>query len=251
MKRTYKKCEKCGLEITTQNYEKHIKSCTGKVSNRILFNRDIHYCKYCNSSEYFKLHKDYKNHLKVCKVYQTLPKDSLGRVKSNEVSKIKDTKARDNFKCNFCGRFLMNSRGRKTHEKYCPKNPNKIASKSAHNCSDENRLHQALLARQRFEKTGQRSNFNHKACEYIDQLNLKNNWKLQHALNGGEIQIGPYFLDGYDKINNIAFEYNERAHYTSEEKITHDRKRAEYIVKQLHCSFYVFNEEMKTLEKWY
>ena len=57
------------------------------------------------------------------------------------------------------------------------------------------------------------ANFSIKACEYIDKLNKKNNWKLQHALNGGEIRIGNYWVDGYDETNKIIFEYDERKHY--------------------------------------
>ena len=52
-----------------------------------------------------------------------------------------------------------------------------------------------------------------KGCRYIDTLNEKYNWHLQHAENGGEKQIGCYFLDGYDSSLNIAFEYDERYHY--------------------------------------
>lgn len=47
------------------------------------------------------------------------------------------------------------------------------------------------------------ANFSVKACKYIDKLNKENNWKLQHALNGGEVRIGNYLVDGYDKINKI------------------------------------------------
>lgn len=59
------------------------------------------------------------------------------------------------------------------------------------------------------------ANFSVKACKYIDKLNKENNWKLQHALNGGEVRIGNYWVDGYDKINKIIFEYDERKHYIS------------------------------------
>ena len=32
---------------------------------------------------------------------------------------------------------------------------------------------------------------------------------MQHALNGGEVRIGNYWVDGYDKENKIIFEYDE------------------------------------------
>lgn len=53
------------------------------------------------------------------------------------------------------------------------------------------------------------SNFNSKACQFIDRLNQEKGWNLQHALNGGEVQLYGYFVDGYDKKRNIIFEYDE------------------------------------------
>lgn len=60
---------------------------------------------------------------------------------------------------------------------------------------------------------GIQANFSVKACEYIDNLNKSNNWNLQHALNGGEVRIGNYFVDGYDEKLKIIFEYDEQKHY--------------------------------------
>jgi endogenous inhibitor of DNA gyrase (YacG/DUF329 family) len=51
------------------------------------------------------------------------------------------------------------------------------------------------------------------ACAYFDTLNNKIGTNIQHALNGGEIMCLAYFLDGYDAINNIVFEYDEKHHY--------------------------------------
>ncbi len=59
-------------------------------------------------------------------------------------------------------------------------------------------------------------NVSETACAYIDQLNESKGWHLQHGLNGGEVRVDNYFLDGYDKELNIAFEYDEPAHYTEQ-----------------------------------
>ena len=55
-------------------------------------------------------------------------------------------------------------------------------------------------------------NYNFDACEFIDKLNKERGWNLQHALNGGEVELYGYFVDGYDKERNIIFEYDEPNH---------------------------------------
>lgn len=89
-----------------------------------------------------------------------------------------------------------------------------------------------------------------KGCKYIDELNKKNNWKLQHALNGGEIEVDGYFLDGYDKELNIAFEYDEPKHY--EDVFNNilnirDIERQKHIIECLSCRFFRYNEKLGLL----
>lgn len=67
------------------------------------------------------------------------------------------------------------------------------------------------------------SNFNPAACKFIDMLNEEHGWNLQHARNGGEIELYGYFVDGYDKDRNIIFEYDELSHERR------DRKRKDLI----------------------
>jgi len=73
---------------------------------------------------------------------------------------------------------------------------------------------------------------------------------LQHALNGGEITVGPYYLDGYDKELNMAFEYDEPAHYVDVHNnilTERDKSRMQYIKEQLHCKFVRYNEQLNLL----
>lgn len=87
--------------------------------------------------------------------------------------------------------------------------------------------------------------YNKRAISYIDQLNITNNWNLQHAENGGEISVDGYWLDGYDKDLNIAFEYDEPRHYIDKENsilCQRDIDRQNYIINKLHCKFYRYNE---------
>lgn len=82
--------------------------------------------------------------------------------------------------------------------------------------------------------------FNRKACEYFDKIMSENKCNIQHALNGGEFYVKElgYFLDGYDVINNIAYEWDEYHHFKSNgELIDDDVIRQNEIVSTLGCSF--------------
>ena len=88
------------------------------------------------------------------------------------------------------------------------------------------------------------ANYNPKACEYFDKLNLENDWKLQHALNGGEIKVLNYFIDAYDKEKNIVVEYDEKYHYSRNGKLKEkDILRQQRIVEYLKCRFFRYNEK--------
>lgn len=95
-------------------------------------------------------------------------------------------------------------------------------------------------------------NYNKIACTFINQLNEEKCWNLQHAENGGEFEVCGYFLDGYDKELNIAFEYDEPKHYTDIDKCIlrkSDLKRQNKIISILHCTMYRYNEKLKLLYK--
>ena len=90
-----------------------------------------------------------------------------------------------------------------------------------------------------------RTRYSIKGCRYIDKLNENNNWHLQHAENGGEIEVGGYFLDGYDKELNIVFEYDEPKHYKdviNNVLTERDIERQNFIIEMLDCQFYRYNE---------
>lgn len=121
--------------------------------------------------------------------------------------------------------------------------------KGKHHTSETRRkqrlaLHRVILASGRKNK----ANFSIKGCAYIDQLNESKGWHLQHALNGGEVCVSGYFLDGYDKELNIAFEYDEPAHYTEQGELRErDVFRMNYIHQKLGCRFFRYNEARKLL----
>lgn len=90
-------------------------------------------------------------------------------------------------------------------------------------------------------------NFSVKACSYMDKLNESKGWHLQHGLNGGEVRVDSYFLDGYDKELNIAFEYDEPGHYNDVQRNIlneSDIFRMRHIHQKLGCRFFRYNEKI-------
>ncbi len=168
---------------------------------------------------------------------------------SNHISSIHSSNkgiqvhSKDLRKCSFCNKeWETTLEGYKTHERYCIENPDRMIPKS-HSVSDKTRLRLSHIALQRFidSDINIQPAFNKKACDYIDLLNEKMNWHLQHALNGGEVRVGPYHLDGYDIQLNIAFEYDEPRHNKACIK-KHDIVKQNFIIKELGCKFYRYNE---------
>ena len=82
--------------------------------------------------------------------------------------------------------------------------------------------------------------YNSNGCKYFEKLMLETNTHIQHAENGGEYYIKElgYWVDGYDKENNIVYEYDEKKHFnldgTLKEK---DIKRQKEIEHNLKCKF--------------
>lgn len=90
------------------------------------------------------------------------------------------------------------------------------------------------------------ANFNIKACKYFDKLMKETGTNIQHALNGGEYVVKKYcyFLDGYDKDNNIVYEYDEKSHYDSNGNLKEkDIIRQNNIIKELGCKFIRIKED--------
>ena len=180
-------------------------------------------CQYCNQIFYSrrKLYKHYKE----CEEKAKLPHDSLGKIINYESK-------------------------RKSAETLRQKIKNGEIKYKGHSCSAETR---AKLAKQMQERRGIvnfQCNYNENACKFIDELNIKNNWHLQHALNGGEYKIGPYHVDGYDKNLNIVFEYDEkRSKHTQIKGILRDKCRQAYIIEKLNCEFWRYSEKDNLLYK--
>jgi hypothetical protein len=104
----------------------------------------------------------------------------------------------------------------------------------------------------RIKKYGIHSrNFNPNACKIIDEYGKKNGYKFQHALNGGEVSVVGYLVDGYDKEKNVIFEYDERHHFDSDRKLKlKDYNRMNAIKNKLKCKFLRYNELTKSVDEY-
>lgn len=89
---------------------------------------------------------------------------------------------------------------------------------------------------------GVSKNHNPIACKFIDELNKINGWNLQHAQNGGEVELYGYFVDGYDKQRNIIFEYDEPEHYRGY-KHRRDLIRQENLLREVTPSLFLRYDE--------
>jgi hypothetical protein len=96
---------------------------------------------------------------------------------------------------------------------------------------------------ERVKKYGGRPSFNPIACKFIDKLNEQNGWQLQHALNGGEVNVIGFSLDGYDKERNIIFEYDEQKHHQTWYK-KKDLVRQEKLISKLNPSKFIRYDEL-------
>lgn len=82
--------------------------------------------------------------------------------------------------------------------------------------------------------------FSYSACELFDRINEEKDIHIQHAMNGGEFYIEElgYWLDGYDKKNNTAYEFDEKHHFDKNGNLSEkDLIRQHEIEDFLKCSF--------------
>jgi hypothetical protein len=81
-------------------------------------------------------------------------------------------------------------------------------------------------------------NYNKKACKYFNHLMIHDGINIQHAENGGEFFIKElgYWVDGYDKHNNVVYEFDEKSHQLGN-KPAKDAERQALIEQHLGCKF--------------
>jgi len=82
--------------------------------------------------------------------------------------------------------------------------------------------------------------YNPNGCEIFNKLMEQTNTFIQHAENGGEFFIKElgYWVDGYDQINNIIYEFDEKRHFNPDGSLKDkDIQRENEIKNFLKCNF--------------
>lgn len=83
--------------------------------------------------------------------------------------------------------------------------------------------------------------FNRAACSFMERLNKNHGFQFIHAENGGEVMIGGYMVDGYDREKNIVFEYDEPKHENFNRKAK-DLQRTSSLIQKSGCKVLRYSE---------
>lgn len=240
MKQVKKICPICGREISANNFKRHTDVCDGQKEHipKYRLNHSGLICQFCGKE--CKNRNSLCNHERMCKknpngqlIYtQRSTKQTRFNTKGIAPWNKGLTKKSDERVLSISIKVSKTTKGR-AGKKHTAQEIEKIREATISNIIQ---LHGSIKTR-----------YNPNACKFIENLNQKYNWKLQHAENGGEVCIGGYFLDGYDKDLNIAFEYDEPRHYIDikgnvlKEK---DINRMNYIIQKIGCRFFRYNENI-------
>jgi len=114
--------------------------------------------------------------------------------------------------------------------------------------SEESKTKMRINMIRKLEKLGIKFHppYNPKACEYFNKLMEETKTYIQHAENGGEYYIRElgYWIDGYDKDNNIVYEFDEKKHHYIDGKLREkDIERQKQITAFLNCEFIRIKED--------
>lgn len=231
-------CSECGKKITTNN----------KYWNKIAISENK-VCLSCSNKKHIFTEK-WKNNLKKNHADFTNEKNPFfGKKHSNEtLARLREINTGvDRFTDEYKEKLKNKMSGK--GNPFFGKKHNQETIKKLSNITEELRKIRRENRIKQIKESGGIPSFNYNACKYFDELNLKNEWNLQHALNGGEIIINGYSVDAYDKDRNIVVEYDEPHHYnviTGKLKYK-DVKRQKRIIKNCGCRFFRYNERENNL----
>lgn len=122
--------------------------------------------------------------------------------------------------------------------RYCPDYHKTFLGKSH---SLETKKKQRLSALKNIEKLSGKVSprYNKSSIKLIEDYGKSNGLSFKHAENGGEFYIKElgYFVDAYDKTNNVVLEVDEKRHYKNGRLKDSDVKRQREIENLLKCKF--------------
>jgi hypothetical protein len=132
----------------------------------------------------------------------------------------------------------------KKHNIIFEQTPNNHISKK-HNCPECGRLARRLarikqVSEDKFNGNQVIPSYNSNGCQIFENIMKENNSYIQHAMNGGEFFIKElgYWTDGYDKENNIVYEFDEHHHFDKNGNLSQkDIRRQQEIENLLNCRF--------------
>jgi len=107
-----------------------------------------------------------------------------------------------------------------------------------------------IIRLEKVREMGGFPSFNKTACDFMDGLVGKLGFQFRHAMNGGEVAICGYSVDGYDEDKNVVFEYDESRHenLTRKEK---DMRREKRMRDKIGCEIIRYSERFNRLYKSY
>ena len=113
--------------------------------------------------------------------------------------------------------------------------------------SEKHRENMRIAAINRLKLQGIMIAFNPSACQFMDNFGIKYGYNFQHALNGGEVNLHGFLMDGYDKEKNIIFEYDEPAHHYKRIREKDIYKQKIIIEKICPTMFFRYDEKNNRL----
>jgi hypothetical protein len=242
-------CKICGKLFDVANIKKHEASC-GRPDTKYHVTHDGLDCIFCGKT--CKHKNSLAQHELRCKENPNRKSwDCLAKFIEQEVDTLKVDGGLNKETCPRVAKAANTLAQRFKSGELIPNQKGKPGTFLGKSHTEESKAKIRISTLKYLEDTvGLRPRYNINACRYIDSLNTKFKWHLQHAENGGEQFVCGYFLDGYDSKLNIAFEYDEPKHYldiVNNILCERDVSRMRFIIEELGCRFIRYNERLDLL----
>ncbi len=152
--------------------------------------------------------------------------------------------------CNIHGEFLQAPYCHYKVKQGCPQCKSNLISEklTGKKLSQKHRKTLRLARIRKMREQGTNRTFNPKACKFMDNFGKEYGYEFQHGLNGGEVQMLGYFVDGYDKKKKVIFEFDEKRHEFFKEKIK-DFERTKNLINSGENLMIRYSEKFNRLYK--